>query len=192
MGAASACRARASSNILATQRASGSFGAMLRPIERLGGELVEIDFAPFLETARLLYEGPWVAERYVAIRDFIDRQPEALHPITRQIIEAGSQPIAADAFGAYYRLKELRRATAAAWQAIDVLITPTAGRHYTIAEMLARPDKAQHRARLLHEFHKPARSRRDRRAGRIASGRARFRRYTGCARLERHRALRAG
>ena len=29
----------------------------------LGAELVEIDFAPFVETARLLYEGPWVAER---------------------------------------------------------------------------------------------------------------------------------
>ena len=45
---------------------------------------VEIDFAPFLETARLLYEGPWVAERYVAIRDFIERQPKALHPVTAQ------------------------------------------------------------------------------------------------------------
>ena len=63
---------------------------------------VEIDFAPFLETARLLYEGPWVAERYVAIRDFIDRQPEALHPVTRQIIAGGAQP---------RRRRRVRRAT---------------------------------------------------------------------------------
>ena len=115
------------------------FAKMLATVERLGGALVEIDFAPFLETARLLYEGPWIAERYLAIRDFISRRPEALHPITRQIIAAGSRPLAADAFAAYYRLKELRRATAPAWQAIDVLITPTAGRQYTIAEMLADP-----------------------------------------------------
>jgi allophanate hydrolase len=115
------------------------FGAMLRRIERLGGELVEIDFAPFLETARLLYEGPWVAERYVAIRDFIDQRPDALHPITRQIIGAGAKPLAADAFVAYYRLKELQRSVEPVWQSIDVLITPTAGRHYTIAEMLADP-----------------------------------------------------
>ena len=67
------------------------FGETLRRIERLGGELVEIDFGPFLETARLLYEGPWVAERYVAIRDFIDRRPEALHPVTRQIIAGGAK-----------------------------------------------------------------------------------------------------
>ncbi len=115
------------------------FTEMLRMIGRLGGTLVEIDFAPFQETARLLYEGPWIAERYVAIRDFVARQPDALHPITRQIIEGGSQPSAADAFSAYYRLKELRRATAPAWQAMDILITPTAGRQYTIAELLADP-----------------------------------------------------
>jgi allophanate hydrolase len=115
------------------------FAEMLRLIERLGGTLVEIDFAPFLETARLLYEGPWIAERYVAIRDFVARQPEELNPITRQIVEGGSQPSAADAFSAYYRLKELRRATATAWQAMDILITPTAGRQYTIAELLADP-----------------------------------------------------
>ena len=115
------------------------FDAMLRAIKRLGGELVEIDFAPFLETARLLYEGPWVAERFVAIRDFIERQPEALHPVTRKIIEAGAKPHAADAFAAYYRLKELRRAIGPTWERIDALITPTAGRPYTIAEVLADP-----------------------------------------------------
>ena len=115
------------------------FGEMLRRIERLGGELVEIDFGPFLETARLLYEGPWVAERYVAIRDFIDRRPEALHPVTRQIIAGGARPLAADAFAAYYRLKELRRTVEPVWRAIDVLITPTAGHHYTISDMLSDP-----------------------------------------------------
>ncbi len=115
------------------------FGEMLRLIERLGGSVVEIDLDPFLETARLLYEGPWVAERYVAIREFIDRHPDALHPTTRQIIAAGAKPLAADAFAGYYRLKELRRAIEPVWDAIDVLITPTAGRHYTIAEMLADP-----------------------------------------------------
>jgi allophanate hydrolase len=117
------------------------FDAMLRRIEKLGGELVEIDLAPFLETARLLYEGPWVAERYVAILEFIDRHPDALHPVTRQIIGAGAKPLAAEAFAAYYRLKELQRAIEPVWRKIDVLITPTAGRHYTIAEVLADPIK---------------------------------------------------
>jgi allophanate hydrolase len=89
-------------------------------IGRPGGTLVEIDFAPFQEAARLLYEGPWIAERYVAIREFIARQPESLHPITRLIIEGGSQPSAADAFSGYYQLMALRRVTDTAWQAIDI------------------------------------------------------------------------
>ena len=165
------------------------FAAMLRQIERLGGELVEIDFAPFLETARLLYEGPWVAERYVAIRDFIDRQPEALHPITRQIIGGGAKPLAADAFAAYYRLKELRRTVEPVWRAIDVLITPTAGRHYTIAEMLADPIKSELRPRLLRELHESARPQRDCHPGRYSGRWAGVWRDVGSAGLERRGAL---
>jgi allophanate hydrolase len=115
------------------------FAATLRLVERLGGTLVEVDLAPFLETARLLYEGPWIAERYAAIRPFFDSKPDALHPVTRRIIGAGAKPLAVDAFAAYYRLKELRRATSPAWERMDVLITPTVGRTYTISELLADP-----------------------------------------------------
>jgi allophanate hydrolase len=115
------------------------FNSTLGLIAGLGGVVVEVDLRPFLETARLLYEGPWVAERYVAIRDFFEKSPEALHPVTHQIIAGGARPTAADAFAAYYRLKELRRVTEAAWREIEVLVTPTAARHYTIAEMLADP-----------------------------------------------------
>jgi allophanate hydrolase len=61
--------------------------------------------------------------------------------VTRQIIEAGRKPSAADAFNGYYRLKELEAATQAIWQSMDVLITPTAGRQYAIKEMLADPIK---------------------------------------------------
>ena len=112
---------------------------MAESIAGLGGELVAIDLSPFLAAARLLYEGPWIAERYLAICDFIERRPEALHPVTRAIIERGGTVSAADAFAAQQRLRELSRMTEAAWAAIDVLVTPTAPRQYTIAEMLADP-----------------------------------------------------
>ena len=115
------------------------FDSTLERIVGLGGALVEVDLRPFLETARLLYEGPWVAERYVAIREFIDRNPEALFPVTRQIIAGGAKPLAADAFVVYYRLKELQRITDAAWREIDAMITPTAPRPYTVAELLDDP-----------------------------------------------------
>jgi hypothetical protein len=110
---------------------------MVKAIERLGGEPVEIDFAPFLEAARLLYEGPWVAERYAAIRDFIERQPKALHPVTAGIIGGATRHSAIDTYAAYYRLKELQRVTAPVWDGIlgsgrargaAVLRTPRAAR----------------------------------------------------------------
>src|ERR1700733_3096198 len=115
------------------------FEAAAAHLERLGGERVAIDFAPFLETAQLLYQGPWVAERYIVIEALLRRDPYALHPVTRQIIEAGARPSAADAFRAQYRLQELRRIASQVWRRIDVLLTPTAGTTYRIAEVEADP-----------------------------------------------------
>jgi allophanate hydrolase len=115
------------------------YAASLTRLTALGGEPFEIDFEPFFETARLLYEGPWVAERYAAIRHFIEAQPEALHPVTRAVIEKGRDPKAVDAFAAMYRLAELRRAVEPAMGSVDVFVTPTAGTHYTMDEMQSDP-----------------------------------------------------
>ena len=115
------------------------FAGAVAKLAELGAKTVEIDFAPFLAAARLLYEGPWVAERYVAIREFIERKPEALHPVTRQIISGGAKPSAADCFAAHYKLRALTREAEPAWKAADVLLAPTAGTHYTHAELEAEP-----------------------------------------------------
>jgi allophanate hydrolase len=108
-------------------------------LQALGAKAVEIDFEPFFAAARLLYEGPWVAERYCAVGDFLEQHPEAVHPVTRQIISGGRNPTAADAFRAQYRLMELRRATEQAWSSVDVLVTPTAGTIYRIDAVNADP-----------------------------------------------------
>ena len=117
------------------------FKNMVSHLERLGGTQVSVDFAPFLEAARLLYEGPWVAERYVAIREFIERNPKALHPVTAAIIGGATRFSATDAFSAYYRLKLLQRQSAPVWDAIDILVTPTAGTIYRLDELEAEPVK---------------------------------------------------
>ena len=115
------------------------FEAALAHFAQLGAGRVEVDFAPFLEVARLLYEGPWVAERYAAIREFIEQRPESLHPVTRAIIGGASRFSAVDSFTALYRLKELQRQTEPVWDAVDILVTPTAGTIYRIAEVEANP-----------------------------------------------------
>lgn len=115
------------------------FDAAVARLETLGGSKVEIDFAPFRAVADLLYDGPWVAERYHAVRDFIATGADALLPVTRQIIEGALQFSAVDTFDAQYRLAELRRVCDAVWDTIDVLLVPTAGSTYTIAEVAADP-----------------------------------------------------
>ena len=119
--------------------APGLFAAAAARLAGLGAALVEIDLAPFLEAARLLYEGPWVAERWAAVGAFLEASPEAVWPVTRAIIEGGRRPAAVEAFRAQYRLLELRRAAEAAWARADVLLTPTAGTIFRIAEVEAEP-----------------------------------------------------
>jgi len=101
--------------------------------------VVQIDFAPFLDAARLLYEGPWIAERYAAVEDFINLHASALHPVTREIIEAGNIPSAVDMFKAQYQLMSLKRASEKIWDKVDVIITPTAGTIYESVRVNAEP-----------------------------------------------------
>lgn len=108
-------------------------------LEQIGGRRREIDFRPFREAARLLYEGPWVAERYTALRDFIEASPGAFYPVTREIIARGIDATAVDAFSASYRLQALRREAEVVWEEIDLLVTPTAGTIYRIDEVEADP-----------------------------------------------------
>ena len=115
------------------------FEAAVDRLEGLGGRQVEIDFEPFLEAARLLYEGPWVTERYLAAQPLIDEAPDQLLDVTRTIIAGGATPRATDAFQAQYRLMEYRRAAEAAWSEVDVIVTPSAGTIYTIDEVDADP-----------------------------------------------------
>lgn len=120
------------------------FQQAIQQLEKIGGRALEIDFSPFIETAALLYEGPWVAERYAAIKDFFDTKPEAIFPTTHKIISNAAKFSAADTFNAMYKLKVLQRKAAAVWgdidvPSIDVLATPTAGTVYTIAEVEADP-----------------------------------------------------
>ena len=113
-------------------------GAVAR-LEHLGGQAVTIDFAPFREAARLLYEGPWVAERYAAIQPFVEAHPDALLPVTRSIIEPAIGASAVSAFQAQYRLAALKRRTGSTLATLDFVLTPTTGTIYRIDAVQADP-----------------------------------------------------
>ena len=117
----------------------GLYLAAVGRMEMLGGIAVEIDLTPFTEAAKLLYEGPWVAERWAAVGEFIETHPDEIFPVTRTILEGSKGWDAAATFRAQYRLRELAREATAVWQQIDVLLLPTTPRLYTVAENLAEP-----------------------------------------------------
>ncbi|MEM9281441.1 MAG: allophanate hydrolase [Verrucomicrobiota bacterium] len=117
------------------------FGASIEKLKSLGGTPVTVDFSPFLEAALLLYEGPWVAERFAVIEDFLKEKPDSLHPVTYGIISGGGAPRAVDGFRAQYRLRELKKRADAVIDKVDFIHTPTAGTAYKAAEVEADPVK---------------------------------------------------
>jgi allophanate hydrolase len=116
-----------------------AYGEALERWTSLGATLVEFDLEPFYETARLLYEGPWVAERYLVIRNLLASSPDSIHPVTREITSAGARLTAADTFAALYRLQALRRVAERTFGNIDALVLPTAPTAYSTAQVLANP-----------------------------------------------------
>jgi allophanate hydrolase len=132
--------------------AEAAFSQDLRLIEALGARLVEFDFEPFAEVARVLYDGPWVAERYAATKPLIETNPQALHPVTRAIIEGARKFDAVAAFEAFYRLADRKRQASRAWSEFDVMLVPTMPRFYTVAEVEADPVRLNSRLGTYTNF----------------------------------------
>lgn len=116
-----------------------SFASALRRLEALGAEIQEIDFGPLFAVAEMLYDGAWVAERYAAIEEIISTDPDAVHPVTREIIGKAEGLSAVDAFKGVYRLAELRRAAEQSLEGLDMLCTPTFPTFCRLAELEEDP-----------------------------------------------------
>jgi len=115
------------------------FEAGIRRLQSIGGRAVEIDYAPFAEAQRMLYEGPFVAERQAALEDIVRGREAALHPVTRSILETAPDWSAVDAYRAIHRLAELKRVARGLLAGIDAMVVPTTPTIYTIAEVEADP-----------------------------------------------------
>ena len=119
--------------------AAALFQAAVSRCRDLGHQVVEIDFTPFRDTARLLYSGPWVAERLAAIEGFTLHHADAMDPVVGKIIGGASSLSAVEAFKGMYELERLRKAAVDEWRKMDALLLPTTGTTYTIEEVLADP-----------------------------------------------------
>ena len=118
----------------------------------LGHTLIEVDIEAFLQTAQLLYGGPWIAERFAAVGRFVKEHPEAVHPVVRDIILGGEKYSAVDAFSGQYALEKFRQETADTWKVIDFLLLPTAPDIFRITEVESDPIALNSRLGLFTNF----------------------------------------
>lgn len=102
-------------------------------------EIVAIDIDPLLEAARLLYGGPWVAERTAAIAPLLETNPLAIDPVVREVIAPGREMLATEVWKGIYHLADLARQAEAMWADIDALVLPTTGTTYRVAELAEAP-----------------------------------------------------
>ncbi|MDP2118475.1 MAG: allophanate hydrolase [Hoeflea sp.] len=112
-----------------------SFEAALHAVEGQGGTIVELDFSPFHDIARMLYEGAWVAERYTVIEDLLKQTLDVLHPVTRAIIAKAENFSAADAFRDFYKMADLRRRAEPLLAGVDLLCVPTIPTFVTLKDL---------------------------------------------------------
>jgi allophanate hydrolase len=128
------------------------FDATIGSLQDLGYEVAEVDISPLLEAARLLYDGPWIAERALALETVLRDCPESVLAVTRSIVELGRLPAATEAFRAQYRLRHYQRMAQDLFSRYDLLMTPTAGTVYRIDEVEADPVNLNNRLGYYTNF----------------------------------------
>lgn len=104
-----------------------------------GAKLIDVDIQPFKHVARLLYGGPWIAERHTAVGDFIEANPEAVDPTVATIIRGAAAISGRQVFEGLYELERLKQSIAPLWREIDLLLVPTVPRVFAIADVMAQP-----------------------------------------------------
>jgi allophanate hydrolase len=117
----------------------GLFKQACEQLIQAGATLVTVDITPFINAAAFLYQGPWVAERYHAVGEFIDRDPSKVNPTVAAIIQGGKTPTAVDTFDGLYKMQQFKKVADALLATVDVMLMPTTSNHYTIDEMNSHP-----------------------------------------------------
>ncbi|MEE3934316.1 allophanate hydrolase [Pseudomonas viridiflava] len=115
------------------------FSDAIDHLTALGGEAVTLDLSPFLEAASLLYDGPWVAERYSVAGQLMEENPAAVLPVIRAVLAKAPAVTGVETFRAHYRLQALKAICDKALEGLDCVVTPSIGRPMTSAELLAEP-----------------------------------------------------
>jgi len=120
-------------------QAAALFARAEHALEALGGRKMHIDFSPFRLAARLLYDGPWVAERLLATENLLTTNPDAIEPTVRAVLSRARGHSAKEVFQAQAELRLLSRQAEAVFRQVDVMLVPTAPTLYTVEQVKSDP-----------------------------------------------------
>ncbi|OBZ09451.1 allophanate hydrolase [Bacillus sp. FJAT-26390] len=114
--------------------------AAVKRIEQLNIPIAYVDYELFSDAAAILYDGPWVAERWADLKDFIEANPNAAFPVTEQILRSGAaaRHDATSVFSALHKLQAYKLEARKLLQDA-VLVMPTCGGTWTREQVWQDP-----------------------------------------------------
>jgi allophanate hydrolase len=118
---------------------ASAFDAVVAGLRGADVDLVEINIEPLLQTARMLYDGAFVAERYTAVGAFVDANPGEIDPTVAAIVSAGRGLLAHELFADFETLDQRRLQSRQIFSGIDALLLPTTVQLPTLAEVATEP-----------------------------------------------------
>jgi allophanate hydrolase len=115
------------------------FRSSVETLVAAGAVVAEIDIAPFLECATLLYDGALVAERYAAYGDFITAHPDGADPTVSRIVAGAATRRGHDVVKDQDRVANYRLEAERLLAGFTAMLIPTAPEHPTIAAVAEDP-----------------------------------------------------
>ncbi|MGA1837431.1 allophanate hydrolase [Herbiconiux sp. 11R-BC] len=129
-----------------------SFAASVESLVAHGAVIAEIDLQPFLDCARLLYDGALVSERSAAYGEFLAGHPDGADPTVARIAAAAATRTGPELVADQEAVARYRLLTRGLLEGFDALLVPTAPEHPTLAEVSADPLGVNSRMGLFTNF----------------------------------------
>lgn len=139
-------------DFLGDEEAKNLYEQAVERFKKLGGTEVKFKLDPFLNAARLLYEGACVSERLTGLEEFFNAHENSCLPVIRTIIGGGRKYSAIDAYKTQYKLAAFKREAELELRKIDFAVLPTTGTIYKIDEVEANPIELNSKLGLYTNF----------------------------------------
>jgi allophanate hydrolase len=110
---------------------------MIRHWEEQEVEIVPIDFAPFFRASALIMQGPWLAEAWASLEEYVDNSEVAIHPDIREILEKGKTAEAKDLFRHRWEIEAIQQQIIGLRMHVDGFVLPALPQYLTIQEARA-------------------------------------------------------